>query len=171
VTCPNLRSYVNTRTLILTAALTLAMQCAHAQLNCANPANIGSGDQGWGTGLPGNGLAPNELAEACGTVALGFYSLANDTGSLNSAFGTNAMFSNTSGASNSTSAATGILSAPSRIARMGPLGLLSQLFGGPSMFRSPWRPVPSHSHAMLSYMFCAGPRTLCPRRHAALRHL
>jgi hypothetical protein len=69
---------------------------AHAQINCANPAFIGSGDQEYGSAI-----APNELADACGTVGVGYYSLANDTGSLNSAFGTNVMFSNTSGATNS----------------------------------------------------------------------
>jgi hypothetical protein len=92
----NEMKYINTQTLILTAVLTLVMHCAHSQINCASAANIGSGDQEWGSTL-----APNELANACGTAGLGFYSLANDTGSLNSAFGTNAMFSNTSGASNS----------------------------------------------------------------------
>src|SRR5271170_5584539 len=94
--------YVNTQALILTAVLTLVMHSAHAQLNCANPANVGSGDQEWGSvGIGPGGLAPNELASACGTVGLGFYSLYNDTGSLNSAFGTNALFGNTSGANNS----------------------------------------------------------------------
>jgi hypothetical protein len=97
--------YFNPRSLILVALLTPVIQTAYAQLNCANPAYIGSGDQEYGSNI-----APNETADACGTVGVGFYSLANDTASLNSAFGTNAMFSNTSGATNSSYGANSMYS-------------------------------------------------------------
>jgi hypothetical protein len=89
-------TYLNPRVLILAGALTAAAPCAYAQLPCPSPGAIGSGDQEYGSTI-----APNEQADACGTVGVGFYSLASDTASLNSAFGTNAMFSTTSGANNS----------------------------------------------------------------------
>ena len=46
-------------------------------------------------------MGPNELANACGVTAVGYFSLPNDTGSLNTAVGLNALFTNTSGAYNS----------------------------------------------------------------------
>jgi hypothetical protein len=78
------------------AALTVLGFPVHAQLPCPSAGAIGSGDQSFG----GN-VGSNELADACGTVGVGYYSLQNDTASLNSAMGTNAMFNTTSGANNS----------------------------------------------------------------------
>jgi hypothetical protein len=66
---------------------------AQAQLTC--PGSTGSGDQTWG-----GSLGPNELADACGTTGVGFFSLYNDSGSLNSALGLNALFANTTGSGN-----------------------------------------------------------------------
>lgn len=88
--------FIFNRQSLIMAALMLTLQTAHAQLPCPSPGAIGSGDQEYGSTI-----APNERADACGTVGVGFFSLANDTASLNSAYGTNAMFSTTSGANNS----------------------------------------------------------------------
>jgi len=101
--------HFNLRFLFLVAALTIASFNVHAQLNCSSPGSVGSGDQGWGTGLP-NGISDAELYNACGTVALGYFSLYNDSGSLNTAMGNNAMFTNTTGANNSSYGANSLYS-------------------------------------------------------------
>src|SRR5580693_2335225 len=80
--------------LALIATYVCVAPCAHAQLVC--PGTVGSGNQVWGTTM-----GPNELANACGVTAVGYFSLPNDTGSLNTAVGLNALFTNTSGAYNS----------------------------------------------------------------------
>jgi hypothetical protein len=68
---------------------------AYAQNICTG-SNPGVGDQVWGTTF-----GPTELASACGVTAVGYFSLVNDTGNLNTAVGNNALFANTSGAFNS----------------------------------------------------------------------
>lgn len=90
--------------LSLLAALTSVMPSAYAQLVCTG-SNPGFGDQVWGTTF-----GPTELANACGVTAVGYFSLVNDTGSLNTAVGLNALFANTSGADNSAFGASALYS-------------------------------------------------------------
>ena len=96
---------IGTRGLLgLVAALLSVVPSAYAQLVCTG-SNPGFGDQVWGTTF-----GPTELANACGVTAVGYFSLVNDTGSLNTAVGLNALFANTSGADNSAFGASALYS-------------------------------------------------------------
>jgi hypothetical protein len=90
--------------LFVVAAFMGAAPSAYAQLVCTG-SNPGLGDQVWGTTF-----GPTELANACGVTAVGYFSLVNDTGSLNTAVGLNALFANTSGADNSAFGANALYS-------------------------------------------------------------